>query len=491
MKKVIAAVMLLCVLLCGTASAAGASIVEVVVTDTRLTAFVKGADKASSAEAVLGQYPSEGVTCQSLEDAGIAVKTLILVDNSISIPAGDRDRIKAELLELVAARKNNDYYAVGTISEDVTVTQPFTNDYASLKAAIEGIAHQDQETYITDALYDYLVLDPFARDKQDGFVRILLISDGVDNKSIGYTKDELLILLKGGNSLPLYTVGVENGKSGNPEEIENMFSLSRMTGAACCLFKDLGSSVSLTDMMAADWDNTAASMDIPETLQDGSLQTLTLTLGGTPVSVDNVRMPQSLKAPEDPAVPAPAPEPVIVEQNSPIMFVVIAVLATLLVIGIAAAVFFAVQNKKKKNDFQSLSEDEIRRKIEEENSATAFVGGSTEMSDDGTIGIWEDAKPRCMITLTDVHSPERRFQRPLEKSLVIGFSHDADICLNYDKSVSRKHCELIREEEDVYIINHSQSNGTTLNGNRVTAKMLVFDGCIIKMGRVEMRLEIN
>lgn len=481
--------------LAGTAFAA--NIVEVDVEGTQVTAYVKGAGEVSGITAMLGKEPCGDVEFQTMKDSDKSIKTLLLVDNSLSIPKETRSGIKEQLKELAAARKDNDYFAVGILSEGITILQDFTKDYNQLKTAIDGIEHQDLETYITDALYDYLLTDPFAAARKDSFVRIVLISDGVDNKEDGYAKFELLSKLKA-ETLPIYTVGVENNSKGNAESLEQMAGLSRATGAASCRFSELaGDTASLSNLLEADWNNLVVSLDVPESAQDGSLQTLRLDLDDTPVTIDEVRMPQSEKGPEP---EKPEPETIVIipepEETDFKIYIVIAVLATLLIIGIIVAVILAARAKKKKTDFRAMSEAELRAKIEEEQQqqgATVFVGGgdATEMSDDGTIGIWEEAQPTRMITLTDTHAPERRFQKPLAKSLVIGFARESDICISYDKSVSRKHCELIREEDDVFIVNHSQSNGTMLNGSRISSKMLVFDGSIIKMGRVEMRIEIN
>ena len=48
----------------------------------------------------------------------------------------------------------------------------------------------------------------------------------------------------------------------------------------------------------------------------------------------------------------------------------------------------------------------------------------------------------------------------------------------------------MREGSQLYLRNHSQSNGTLLNGCQVVDKVPLSSGSIIKMGRVEMRVEL-
>lgn len=457
-------------------------------TDEQMIAFIKNSGKSGATGAMLGKISSEEVSGQTIQEAGIAIKTLILVDNSLSIPEALRPEITSQLLELVAARKNNEYFAFGTVSDQVKILQDFSDDYTLLKKAIEGLLYNYQDTFLTDALYDYWIEQPF-ESSTNSYERILLISDGVDNKSLGYTKDELLDLLKT-NPLPIYTIGIETQVETNPQELENMFALSRAAGGESVLFSELGVKTELTAILQKDWDTLAVKINIPEAARDGSLQTLTVQLGPANAVLDGVRMPLSEKVEEEPA----QPQTIIVQQEAEpekpvLMYVLIAVLGTVLLIGIVAAVILVLRAKKNKNAFQALSEEALRKRIQEEEGATVFIGAGGG-DDDGTQRIWDDHET-CRITLTDIHSVERCYQKPIAGSLIIGLSRDSDICINYDKSVSRKHCEIVREGEDFFIINHSESNGTFVNGIRVTGKMQVSDGCIIKMGRVEMRLEIS
>lgn len=474
-------------------AAPAASIVEAEVTDTQVTAYVTGCAEVSAVTATLGQYACEGVTQQALGDSGLPIKTLILVDNSLSIPRDSRAAIKPLLLELIAARKEGEVFSLGTISESVSVLVDFTSDYAALKQAVDGLEHQDQETYLTDALYDYFSANSFGQSG-GAYERMLILSDGVDNKSLGYTKDELLTLLKS-RPTPIYTVGIPNGTSGNNDELENMFAISRATGMSSALLGELDGA-KLSAMLDADRNNQVVTVPIPETARDGSLQTLTLSLqtsgGQITASADQLRMPLSEKAeeappaaPEQPAVIVQAPE----QERDPLMYVLAGGLVLLAVGIIVIAVLVVLQTRKKRERFKKLDPEEERRMREEE-EGTQFVSDATELVDgDQTMHVWQDA-PTSRITLTDTQAPEHCYQKPITSSLIIGFSRESDICINYSKSVSRKHCEIVKEDGGFYLINHSQSNGTLLNGMRVTEKTPLYDGSTIRMGKVEMRIEI-
>lgn len=495
------------------AQAAGrARIVEIAVTeDARLLTFVRDAGNVSEVTAMVGKNASEEVSFQTLSESGLTMKTLILVDNSLSIPTKSRTDTKKLLLEFIAARKENEMFAFGTISDEVQIVQDFTDDYIVLKTAIDAMEYQYQDTYITDALYDYLTANPLGSG-EDAFERILLVSDGVDNKSIGYTKDELLDLLDN-SPLPIYTVGVQNGTATSNQELENMFSISRHTGADYCLLSALENGVALASRNEIDWNNLVVFASIPEEAQDGSLKTATLTLKGSEgesqVSIDQVRMPLKEAKPAPAPTPAPTQTPVPApeetqqatddeESENTWLIILIAVLGTALVAGAALAVILLLRAKKKKSEFEKLSaerEKNLRDMEMMENGSTVHLNRereSTEVAEEGgTIQLWGRGDDGSTITLTDINTVDRRYQKPISRSLIIGLSRESDICINYDKSVSRTHCEILKEGGSYYIINHSQSNGTLLNGNRVVAKTPIVDGAIIKMGRVEMRVGIK
>lgn len=81
-----------------------------------------------------------------------------------------------------------------------------------------------------------------------------------------------------------------------------------------------------------------------------------------------------------------------------------------------------------------------------------------------------------------------------DKKVILDRSFDTYgriLCIDYDKTVPHRHCEIIKEGSEFYLVNHSQSNGTLLDGYRVTNRVSLPSGSIIKMDRVEMRVSIS
>jgi transcriptional regulator with GAF, ATPase, and Fis domain len=76
--------------------------------------------------------------------------------------------------------------------------------------------------------------------------------------------------------------------------------------------------------------------------------------------------------------------------------------------------------------------------------------------------------------------------RALEEKLRIGKAPDNDIVLG-DDTVSRHHCELTRTSEGIKVVDLGSTNGTKVQGARVT-EAIVGPGAVLKVGEVEIAL---
>ena len=507
MEKKLAGCVLAAVLLLLTAlpvhAAGSPQIVELKLKEDQLLACVKNAGSGEVA-ATLGKTPAEVIASQTLQEADMEIRTLILIDNSLSIPEELRPTVQDRLLELVAARRENEYFSLGTISDHVTILVDFTRDYMQIKSALESLEYQYQDTFLTDALYDYMAVDPF-RGYENSFERILLVADGVDNKSLGYTKSELLTVLKD-FPLPIYTLGLQYGSKANDEELENLFALARAANGETILLNNSTDDASdLTAILDGDWNNLAVTVKIPESVQDGSLQTLTIRFGeeGPLASMDNIRMPLQEEKPREQTPPAIEPEPKPEPQPQPETKEPLPIVPLLLIGGVLLLVIIllVILLRRKKKAPETGTDERtpepmkqtpapltsktppIERKTEKLGGAAESYGGDGSK----TVRLWNQ-KPACVVTLEDIRNPGRIYQKTIEQSLTIGANPDSDICVDYDRTVSRRQCEIFLEDGELYLINRSQSNLTELRGQIVNQKTRLASGDTIKMGLVEMRI---
>ena len=83
---------------------------------------------------------------------------------------------------------------------------------------------------------------------------------------------------------------------------------------------------------------------------------------------------------------------------------------------------------------------------------------------------------------------QKAFSLPSDNT-IIGRRHDCDLCIPL-MDVSKRHCQLSRNEEDVKIRDLKSRNGTFLNGKRINETM-VQAGDYIRIGPLTFLLQID
>lgn len=506
LRKAFLSILAGCMVLSMIAYADGqAAILETYTGDSNISVYIKNIGGVSEDISVqIATTEANRVSVQVVSEMAIPMRTLVMVDNSLSIPSDDRDKIAQLLQNLISDRLNQEEISIAVFSEEVNVLVDYTNDYSTLKKAIDGITYQDQETYLTDVLYD-LLSEKYVRGTEDIYCRILVISDGVDNKSLGYTKDELYSLLKD-TKIPIYTIGCTNKK--NNEELENMFALSRMTNVDYFLLEETEELLDITDMLNKDREIVKLSITPPEELLDGGVKSVKITLPDGTVLSSDITMPQQVYEKEVEASPMPtiepepdiSPEPVIEEDAASdtnyLPFLIIGGMIALIIAITVVVVLLLKKNKRKVSEFESIDDNllkELQSNIGNSDTKTEVISSfQVRNSEDGsTVMIWNQ-DVTYQVVLTDIHSPAKSFQVPLNKSIIIGRKSGlCDIALEYEKSVSGRHCEINVREGKFYVKDLQSSNGTYLNGSKVLTETEIYSGNTLKFGRLEMRFEVR
>ena len=85
------------------------------------------------------------------------------------------------------------------------------------------------------------------------------------------------------------------------------------------------------------------------------------------------------------------------------------------------------------------------------------------------------------------------FRYPLSDKVLLGreYGDGVNIVLNYEGTVSAKHCEISMREEKFYVRDLHSSNGTFVNGTRVGEIMEFTSGSEIRLGNLSMVAEIE
>lgn len=479
MSVAIAAIWGVCVFASGDATVA-----ETHTDDEGISIYVRDIDADGEQSVQIGTSSAKVLSVDKVSDGKVSIRTLVMIDNSISIKKEQQERIAELLQDLIAGKMNGEKISIATFSEEVSYLTEYTDDYSTLKGAINGMEYQDQETYLTDVLYDILTKD-IADEEEEYFYRIIIISDGVDNKSIGITKTELYELLKD-NMFPIYTIGCK--EKNNNEELENMFALSRITGGKEYQLDELEDTLSVVSDLSQDKEIVRFRIRPDAKDMDGSKKTVKLTVVDDNVSIE-IRMPQQemiveevVEEPEllkETVAEATSEEITEVEEEESQLPIVLllGIGAVIVILVIALVVILILQSKKKNNnvDFETFSDDMEGMKDINNDEQTLMMGRTYE------------------LVLEDITNPARVFRTNLKDghAVVVGRSRQkSDIFIETEPSVSGRHCEIGVRNGAFYIKDLQSSNGTYINDTRVITESKLIAGNIVRIGSLCLRVRI-
>lgn len=227
------------------ASAAGEKVVSSTTDDENVYLYVKGVSEITGGTVQIGNAVCQNVSVGTLDAFATPMRTVILIDNSRSIKQDRRADIRAILDLLVDGAIEGEEFKVGTFSAEVTWLCDYTSDRDTVFQALDAVSYENQETYFSDCLYG--VIEEMSADADATYSRVIIVSDGADNKTIGYTNSEVVTLVERKN-IPVYTIGT----LGDNSALETMFSFSRASRADYYLLDGSVSNEDIAASLAAD-----------------------------------------------------------------------------------------------------------------------------------------------------------------------------------------------------------------------------------------------
>lgn len=470
--------------------------------DTNIVLFLQNPGEDYELRCQVGTSEAKRVESHRITEESIPMETIILIDNSLSVVEKYRPFIRETLSELAANRMDGEQFTVAVFSDQLTYLLRDCTDYAQVRQVIEDITYQNQETYLTDILYE--LLTDLNEKEITSLRRIVIVSDGVDNKSIGYTKEELYAQLEK-TPYPIYTLGCTYKE--NNEALKNMFVLSRMTGGESWLLDDVSDSLMIVNGIAAVNQAVKVTVTPKKAECDGTKKgvSIEVTKGGESFR-DSVEllMPfavieEAITDTESQAKPVAMAETTQAEEEETedvkngflFPFLLVGVVMILVGGGIVAAAIIMKEKKEEAERFVSApSAEPVDKQVgKRENRITEFSGAGKPAEKKDTVYLWKGVSSHTLI-LEDVSNPIRSFEASLQEPVLVGYNGNCQICLNYDETVSGEHCLIYSEGGKYYVQNKSRTNGTMLNGRKIVECEEIDTGCVLGIGRLRMKVSI-
>lgn len=463
----------------------GANLMEWYVTQDSVLLYVQHSGQDQSAVARVGTESAGDAVVTGI-DGDLPVVTWLLVDNSLSIGQADQAKVKQLLTDLVAGSAQKERFNLCTFSTELHMILQDSRSYVELKGQIDSIEYSDQYAFLVDALAG--ILDAEETREGQEFVRIVVISDGMDVNPEGLTKDELTQRLRERN-IPIYTLGCK--RDGNEQQLKEMYSLSRLTNARSWLLTDLEDTLAISQELSGTGLPVCAQVTIPENLRDGAPRGIQLTFSDGAVVELTAVMPFGSATPEEPPAPTPSAQPVSTPaptpEPAPEPFPVLRLLpwialAVCVLIAGSAAAFLLVRWKKENERIKPVYESE-------------YYSGADDTvvqdEEDGGTVILVTSDRLLTLCLTDRMNPSRHFEVPLRGRVSIGRFSKNQIVLDYDRSVSGRHCEICLDGTTFRIRDLNSRNKTYVDGIQVAGEAEISSGSTIKLGRLELLVEIR
>lgn len=460
---------LCCLTLCLPSHADDAGAAWGTVQGQQAVVYLRGAQADNEVSCQIGNVPVDTEGICPISELDVPMQTIILLDNSLSIPAEQRDQIKTILENVVGNRMPGEQFTIGTVAQDVQYLCHAESDYLQLKKVIDELSYKEQETHLTDGLYK--VLDELEKNQDGTMKRIILVADGADHKKIGYTYDEVAEAVRQAG-YPIYVIGCGEKIEGENTQLENLFALSRLTTGSVFYLPQVDEIMEMVSQLA-DWNQAVQiTVNLPAEVCDGSEKMLRAVAGENTYTVPLV-MPFAAAQNKSgiPDIPLKLLYPA-------------AGLVVVIALAVAAVLIMRRRGGRK---------DGFERLAEHPHPVPSEVG-KTELVDEEvrkTQAVWDDDTPGRRLILCDLKDPSRRLEVPLQGKITIG--RDPAICtavVGYDASVARHQCDIYEKDGRVMIQNQSKTNITMLNGQKMPSESALESGAVLKMGRVQMRVEI-
>ncbi|MCM1221656.1 MAG: FHA domain-containing protein [Lachnospiraceae bacterium] len=502
-------------------------------TEAEVYIYIKGVGDITSGTVVqVGNTLCADIQVAAVASMGLPIKTTILFDNSLSLSNKWGGQAKELVAGLIDSHAEDEEFRIATFADGLDVVADFSTEYEDLKAMVDKIEFLNQDSYLTDILYDLLKQD--GDSNEAGYTRYVIITDGADDNDIKYTQTELTDLMKN-SGVVIHTVGVK--RSNNNTLLENLFSYARLTGGTYKIAEKGTNVEDIRDMINEDYSLLCLKLNPQADIMDGGRKEAKLSLntsGGEVVLTASLQMPfadVSSMSPESTEAALPSATVPAVEKSKPVLpsiaveqqpgeeneksgkigMIPVIVISAVVFAIIIIAILLVLRSKKKKQvdvvmansgqmggraqNNRTQASPERRSASAQSDGHTVKLGGQQTVNNDGHTmrlqsGTGQPAARQSFIILTDISNPQRSFRAPIETRIVIG-RESGDIILGHDAAVSYTHCEIIKKGNLFYVNDLKSSNGTFYGNMRVYSETPIMNGGILEVGTSKYKITIE
>lgn len=449
------------------------------------------------------RVPVTGV--EPFAESGEGTAYVFLIDVSRSLSSGQFAQIREALSTWVAALEPADRAAIVTFGEQVQTVVDFTDDRGKLEDSLGVVAPTDDRTKLYAGIAHALRLSRRADETLPTRRVILTLSDGRDDDPLGLTLDELVASLDE-DPVPIYAIGFYNPPA-SPEKDAGLRTLGRLARASGGVLQQADAPIpDVYEQLRARLDGVATvRLDCSGCPTDGRVYPVEATLrAGSGALRDAVDV--RFRAVE------PMAEMEDLEDDGERWWLWAAFVALGLV-GLGLVVLMRRRTRTSSDPPDAAPPP----------AAAAPETGATASQPDGPADRKDaDASPEApsepatlahpatappaprppapapparpvpRVTLTAIGRDAERYDVALDGRKTIGRSAQrADVVIPGDTEISGTHCALYVENERAWVVDLGSTNGTLLNGVRLTGTSHPLeDDDVLHLGRTQLRVTV-
>lgn len=450
----------------------------------------------------------------------MSYKTLILIDNSSTVTTLNREIIKETVKYLIVNGDSNTKFCVATVSNGMDILADYDDTKDTKVRSVEKLEYREN----VDSSFDTIMQT--VQKYRDGDLAerdIILISDG-HREDGSYTAEELFFELNDA-SYPVYVLCCD--QNDNKSELRELSSVARISGGKAFHTMIEGNDASVGSAIG---NEILTSLSEKHSLMeqdegyDSSEQYKSYAdeYENIEYSSENYVNQNNMNYSNDDKIMVEngylmdggysAESNVVYEYPTDYKASSgkAAILLPVCIIIIFIISLFVISNQRKKRierkkeelfmnslrasiEQKSVNEGVPKEIIDEMNEGeTRSLNFDEYVEEEGGTRLLYQAADGVDITLEDRADPTKYFRAQVRDRIVIGRSQKlCDIPINYDDSVSSRHCELFLRCEELFVRDLSSSNGTYVNGQKVYQEIKVNSGDILKLGQLSLYIQVR
>ena len=437
----------------------------------------------------------------------IGFKTLVIIDNTESVGDVNLSLCKETAKYVCSNLCASDGFSIAALGEDVSYICDYTQEETELTAAIESVELNAGKVAITDNLTE-IVAD--WKESDLALRNIILFTSGEELEPVKHDEAELYYLLKDAG-YPVFVVQCVESRQDSARK--NLSAISTISGGKLLLTEfensDAASEKTMGDeiiqhiesIRSKELENVCVEENTVEAMTADAMTSEVLS-EETPIYISSDKSlleEDSMGSYETSTLTSVDDSPIIkstpVATNKNINLIIpIISLSVAIIFATVLTVLLVLRNRR------SISRDKNRHRYDDMYDIEGIMAEEADDYDCETRHLEDECSEtrllssECIghdIVLEDCMNPTRLFRVSCVERLIIGRNRNkCDVVIDYDDSVSGKHCELSVKDNCWYVRDLQSSNGTRVNHQKVFQELLLSSGDILQLGQLKLQVRL-